>query len=1159
MVHCHRFLLIQFLWTVLLAGHASRLPAQEQAIGSVSEGNQSQARTAEVVSLPEITGKTSPTTELQAPGLEHLLNHLEAFRKAHTPFHIRHREVIKVRTASEIKAIESMDLPPGMLLNTEYESAFWDNRSWRRCLSRGVDGEQASDKRSRGDCEGTAGLDVPFALLGVFIEPKPENCKLTFDDIFPHITITADEHSDRAELWMFPVSGQWIPKRVRGTPEDREEPVLEWEVNHVQSFGKDRPPQIVDGEVRFTVRDGDQETTITSEFFITKALYGDDVVPREIDASLAPMPDPAVAATEPAQEQQQGIPDAQEKVLTPIAPTLEAAPDNAAPGDKSITDPTGDHSTSNSTPLAVKILDGREDREFLSHLEPLKAEGIIAVSDDPTATGDIILIIDGPPLTDSKQFQDLLRGISQLRLPSCLVYVRPQPRTDPRQESVVQISTRPDVSFADVARVVDLVKSEPGIAFLLRQPEAVLPQTKTEELRVLALKHVRASEAARIVEHLYNKGLSVAVAERTNSLVVRGTRPVVEEVETLLLRLDTQEPVTEPASAASATGGDGTGLRVNVPALGPEPLAVDFSVPVRGDGQTFTFFIGFNGQSADDLQRQYEALEQRARTLSDELRKPLTDTGKGQELKSQIRDAVKQAFEARQKLQKAELAEFAQRLQGIQESIELRDKVSQQIIDRRVEELLDPNLKWDNPETSSSGRAPALRSASRDSSLGAESHFGARSAVTSDDTRTVQFKFDSSKLGKVEWHSGPGGVMVDGIGAGRINAKPGERLHMRLSEIPGRENAIVFLSLEVSHDPANEMRRKGVVNPSEVLSYNAIPLEVTSDDLDQAISGNLVTKVIYLPHDRKSTGLFETLVSTRLDPGIDTSKAAREKGRVVAIVRISIHLSSDTVENGAASTLTSPVDGSHSAAELPAVDSKFASQEESKAAVPKLSEFEPGYKPKSLAETAIAKLVLVFFQDRSRRAVPCLVVKINKEYFAVTTGPATVVPDGTPHAIDRSVVEWSDGSQMTVTYDERSTKELQLYRFADDAVIPEPQRSAAEIVIDAIPTVGLDKSLEVGVPLSALTAVRAGSLSETRVRVSAVNVSQKLTLPSHKVEHQYDGLFSVDAALPEGTPVFLDGKLVGLTILGSRFVGEEARQSYVFPANRLWEFCNKVP
>ncbi len=1280
MVHRHRTLLAQFLWTVLLlAGTTSRLPAQEQTLGSESEGDQSQATTAEVVSLPGITGKATPTAELQAPDLERLLTHLEAFRKAHTPFHIRHREVIKLRNASEVKALESMGLPPGMLLDTEYESAFWDNRSWRRCLSLGVDGEQASDKRSKGDREGTAGLDVPFALLGVFIEPKPENCKLTFDDIFPHITTTSDEHKDHIELWMFPVSGHWIPKRLRITPEDKEEPVVDWEVHHIEVFGKDRPPQIIDGEGRWTVRNSEQQTTITSEFFITKALYGDDVVPGEIDASLMPIPAPpaqaanhpgtevgnelpaiiidtaysdidrsqiirelvealeqeglckrekfnhsterlfrsallhhdprtsidnvihlvrtlksqgvqrmivredresgsssifvncpagtsqqdvnairaslekiggfgfdvfvdnesapreiesslasapvaAVVAPGPAQEVQTRIPDGQEKTLTPIVPTMEPAPDNAARVDKPITDPSGDQSTSNSGPLAVRILDGREDREFLGQLEGLQAEGIIAVCDDPTATGDIILTIDGPPLMDSKQFQDLLRGISQLRLPSCLVYVKPQPRTDPRQDSVVQISTRPEVSFADVARVVDLVKSKPRIAFLLRQSEAAPPQTKTEELRVLALKHVRASEAARVVEQMYEKALSVAVAERTNSLIVRGTRPAVEEAAALLERLDRQVPKTEPVN--SSARGDGTGHRVNVPALGPDPLAVDSSVQVRGDGQAFTFSLGFSGQSADDLQRQYDALEQRAQSLSDQLRKPLPDPATGETLRSQLRDTVRQSFETRQNLQRAELAEFAKRLQSIRQSIEMREQISQQIIDRRVQELLDPNLKWETSEANS-GRAQALRSASPDSSVGVSSRFGAARDTTAGETQTVQIKFDSRKLGKVEWLSEPGSVRVDGFGDGRINAKYGERIRMRLSDLPGREDAIVFLSLEVSDDPEVELQRHEVVNPSAVLSRNAVPLEVTSDDLDQVISGNLVTKVIYLPHVLKSEALFETLVSTRLEPNVNIFELAREKGGTVAIVRMSNRPSSG-----------------NAALEIRPVPNETLTW---------------NLMPRQRSHT-IGKLVLVFFQDKSRRAVPCVPVRTRNESFVITMGPATVVPDGTPHAIDRCFVEWDGSAPIEVVYDDRSTEEFSLYRLVTDSQLPEsvqviPGTAPAE---NAELQGGFDPRLEIGAPLTALTMGAQAKFSETSVHVTAVNVMQNFRLATHNVDRNYKALFAVDAALPEGTPIFHDGELMGLTILGSRFIGEEAGRSFVVPATRLREFCHTL-
>ncbi len=189
-----------------------------------------------------------------------------------------------------------------------------------------------------------------------------------------------------------------------------------------------------------------------------------------------------------------------------------------------------------------------------------------------------------------------------------------------------------------------------------------------------------------------------------------------------------------------------------------------------------------------------------------------------------MRDTVRQAFESRQNLQRAELAEFARRLKCIQQSIEMREQVSQQIIDRRVQELLNPNLEWEKPGTNR-GSALALRSPSPDSSIGASSHFGSPTdAIRAKPKRfLIKFDSDSRKLGKVEWLSEPKGVMVDRFGDGHINAKHGEQIQMRLSELPGRENAIVFLRLELSDDPANALRRKEVVNPSEVLSHNPIP------------------------------------------------------------------------------------------------------------------------------------------------------------------------------------------------------------------------------------------------------------------------------------------------------------------------------------------------
>ena len=73
------------------------------------------------------------------------------------------------------------------------------------------------------------------------------------------------------------------------------------------------------------------------------------------------------------------------------------------------------------------------------------------------------------------------------------------------------------------------------------------------------------------------------------------------------------------------------------------------------------------------------------------------------------------------------------------------------------------------------------------------------------------------------------------------------------------------------------------------LAHNAIPFQLTEEDFDQVLSGNFVTKVIYLPDaDYQELALagVETLVSTRLDPGVDPIVEADRRGSIMAIIRI---------------------------------------------------------------------------------------------------------------------------------------------------------------------------------------------------------------------------------------------------------------------------------
>jgi hypothetical protein len=73
------------------------------------------------------------------------------------------------------------------------------------------------------------------------------------------------------------------------------------------------------------------------------------------------------------------------------------------------------------------------------------------------------------------------------------------------------------------------------------------------------------------------------------------------------------------------------------------------------------------------------------------------------------------------------------------------------------------------------------------------------------------------------------------------------------------------------------------------LAHNALPVQFTEEDFDQVLSGNFVTKVIYLPDaefQELALAGVETLVSTRLDPGMDPVVEADRRGAILAIVRL---------------------------------------------------------------------------------------------------------------------------------------------------------------------------------------------------------------------------------------------------------------------------------
>src|SRR5690606_36022838 len=101
-----------------------------------------------------------------------------------------------------------------------------------------------------------------------------------------------------------------------------------------------------------------------------------------------------------------------------------------------------------------------------------------------------------------------------------------------------------------------------------------------------------------------------------------------------------------------------------------------------------------------------------------------------------------------------------------------------------------------------------------------------------------------------------------------------------IGNVDGLEGVELYPTLEVY--PGN-------AKVNAYLAHNTVPVEFTPEDFQQVVTGNFVTKVIYLP-DPEFQELaipgVDVLVSTRLDPGQDPVEEAHRRGAILAVVRL---------------------------------------------------------------------------------------------------------------------------------------------------------------------------------------------------------------------------------------------------------------------------------
>lgn len=111
----------------------------------------------------------------------------------------------------------------------------------------------------------------------------------------------------------------------------------------------------------------------------------------------------------------------------------------------------------------------------------------------------------------------------------------------------------------------------------------------------------------------------------------------------------------------------------------------------------------------------------------------------------------------------------------------------------------------------------------------------------------------------------------------RVDLAAGATHHLLITKVPGRAGVELYATLDLE---------KITADTGAYLTHNAIPINITSEDVEQVLAGQLLTKAIYFPQSTSPLSTIETIVSSKVDPGIDLIKEAQRRGILIGVLRI---------------------------------------------------------------------------------------------------------------------------------------------------------------------------------------------------------------------------------------------------------------------------------
>ena len=261
---------------------------------------------------------------------------------------------------------------------------------------------------------------------------------------------------------------------------------------------------------------------------------------------------------------------------------------------------------------------------------------------------------------------------------------------------IEQFLTKLDQTAASLGVTLDDAGAEAPARDKKNVPDAADATEEEGAIKMFHLKRTDAGTCNRILAMLYPdlfkaKKVTAAPDRRTNSLVVRGPESILNVFEAIVLALDQVDTPTHFRRESTSPRGVGAAAGLE---NGSFPRTERADLPARREpAPADPLFDNYRkwDLEAKDLARQIREARQRLKPDDPELKR----------LQNDLEGAVHSAFYERQAAQQAQAKKMRERLDEIERRVKKRGKSANDIIRRRVDQLLDPENNWETEKDTS--------------------------------------------------------------------------------------------------------------------------------------------------------------------------------------------------------------------------------------------------------------------------------------------------------------------------------------------------------------------------------------------------------------------------------------------------------------------------